>query len=349
MQLFKITPLYWKAALSCFLPVISLILVAIALFAGTGARQQQLEEYHVISINISHFGVDVLRRQNPSFITEPRKIRVGLDDIDNAIGIIQGNGDNGNGNGNDKFDDLTSSVGDSVGSIPSETVNNLGDDVISPVLEQLGDSVSLPEWYSLHVTNYCQGSYTPNATAFRTSYNITNCTAPGPPGSLNLSTILSDHIPFAGSIDFAGLPLSVVQDALDYINGFLLVIFVFYVLSFGFCALSIILAICAPFLDRESKGTNNKIAWAQLSIACLACLWLTVASVSTTLVATKGAAGISDAGREFGVSAYGGTKLIAISWAAFAVMFVNFLCCAGFHRYESRYYVFSPYSQLQDK
>ncbi|KAI1357207.1 actin cortical patch SUR7/pH-response regulator pali [Xylaria arbuscula] len=338
MQLFKITPLYWKAALSCFLPVISLILVAIALFAGTGARQQQLEEYHVISINISHFGVDVLRRQNPSFITEPRKIRVGLDDIDNAIGIIQGNddngnGDNGNGNGNDKFDDLTSSVSDSVGSIPSETVDNLGDDVISPVLEQLDDSVSLPEWYSLHVTNYCQGSYTPNATAFRASYNITNCTAPGPPGSLNLSTILSDHIPFAGSIDFAGLPLSFVQDALDYINGFLLVIFVFYVLSFGFCALSIILAICAPLLDRQSKGAHNKIAWAQLSIACLACLWLTVASVSTTLVATKGAAGINDAGREFGVSAYGGTKLISISWAAFAVI----------------YYVFSPYSQLQDK
>ncbi|KAI1288562.1 actin cortical patch SUR7/pH-response regulator pali [Xylaria venustula] len=322
MKLPKITPFYWKAALFCLLPVISLLLVAIALFAGTGIQQRQLKQYHIISINISHFGVDVLRRRNPSFAAEPRKIRVGLDEIDNAAGVIQGSGDNSD----NQFDDLTNNISNGLGSFPDNAIGDFG--------EIINSGLHFPEWYSLHVTNYCQGVYTPNATALGVPYNTTNCTAPKPPGGLNLLAILSDHLPSSERIGLTDLPIAAIQDALVYINSLLLDIFVFYVLSFGFCAFLVFLSIVTLFFDHESREkTHKRVVLAQMSIACLACLWLAVASVSITLVARKGAAGINNVGKEVGVSAHGGTKLIAISWAAFTVI----------------YRTFSPYSQLQDK
>ncbi|KAI3326514.1 actin cortical patch SUR7/pH-response regulator pali [Xylariaceae sp. AK1471] len=337
MPLPKITPLYGKAVLSCLLPVISLILVAIALFAGTGIQQQQLEQYHIISINISHFGLGVLRRQNPSFATEPRKIHVGLGDIDNAVGVIQGSSENSN----NQFDDLTNNGSNGVGSFPDDAIGNFG--------EIIHHGRSLPEWYSLHVTNYCQGVYTPNAATLGASYNTTECTALEPPGGLNLSAIFSDHLPSSERI-LADLLTATIQDALGYINSLLLGIFVFYVLSFGFCAFLVFLSIVTLLFDHEGKEkTHKRFIWTQMSIACLACLWLAVASVSTTLAARKGAAGISNVGKEVGVSAHEGTKLLAVSWAAFAVTFVDFLFWVGLYCYESRYRVFSPYSQLQDK
>ena len=44
------SPTIWVAVISFLFPTIAFVLVAIALFAGTGPQQQQLEEYHILSV-----------------------------------------------------------------------------------------------------------------------------------------------------------------------------------------------------------------------------------------------------------------------------------------------------------
>jgi len=58
----------------------------------------------------------------------------------------------------------------------TDEINGIGNDIADKLAAELGIS----QWYSLHLMDACEGSFTPNATTPGAGYNVTNCTTQAP-------------------------------------------------------------------------------------------------------------------------------------------------------------------------
>lgn len=69
-----------------------------------------------------------------------------------------------------------SSIVATVASEITDGLNDIGNDVADKLSKELGIS----QFYSLHLTDACEGNFSPNATTPGAGYNVTNCTTPMP-------------------------------------------------------------------------------------------------------------------------------------------------------------------------
>ncbi|KAI0429840.1 actin cortical patch SUR7/pH-response regulator pali [Xylaria sp. FL1042] len=270
---------------------VAFVLVMIALLAGTGPQQESLEPYHIIAVNLSNFGQDLVASSTTSD-PKPSETSAGswFDQIaDDARGLGQ---------------DIT------------DGINNITNGVADKITEELGIS----EWYSLHIMTVCEGMFSPNASAPGAWYNLTNCTAQQPGVKLNLSEIL-DHEIKAGPLDLninqIPIPDS-VQSAIDTVNDALLAVLVFYALASGLAGLSFLVSLAVLILFR--KRVHMLIVWANIAISGLGAFVLLIGSAIVTYVNNKGVPEINKAGKDVGISGIRGSKLITISWVSFGLM-----------------------------
>ncbi|KAI4865118.1 hypothetical protein F4820DRAFT_308555 [Hypoxylon rubiginosum] len=298
----RIRPL--AVVIPLILSIAGFILAMIALFAGTGSQQQALEDYHLIAINMSNFGHDLIPTPTSSG-SQPTAT-----DGDSSIW--------------DQIEDGLDDLGDDI----TDELNDIANDVADRLSAELGIS----QWYSLHVMTACEGNFAPNATSPGAWYNTTNCTAQSPGVHFNLTEVLQREID-EGPLDInaADVPIpDSIQQTIDYVNSFLLAAFVLYVLGSAFSGLSFLSCIVVLTLRRDVIGRGTILINAALSAPAV--LALAVGSAIATAVSKRGVAEINDRGAEAGISAVEGTKFMIVSWVAFAVMFVALLfwcvaCC----------------------
>ncbi|RYP55855.1 hypothetical protein DL771_012322 [Monosporascus sp. 5C6A] len=289
------------------LSLVAFVLVMIALFAGTGGRQQELEEYHIIAINMSYFGKGLLPTET-SEEPAPEPTRDGF------LGFIDDVGD--------RADDLRDQVTDKIG------------DALDSAADRLADALGISEWYSFHIMNACEGNFAPNATEVGAWYNTTNCTAREPGVQLNLTEVINHQIDMGPlNLNTASIRLpDAVQQAVDLLNSALFAVFILYVLGSAFAGLAFLLSIATLALAYRQPGNHRKTVLLNALNAFLGTLTLMIGSAMTTAVARKGAARINDMGDDVGISAVVGHKIITISWVAFGLMCATFLfwtltCC----------------------
>ncbi|KAI1447645.1 hypothetical protein F5Y02DRAFT_415643 [Annulohypoxylon stygium] len=267
------------------LSIAGFVLAMIALFAGSGSQQQALEDYHLISINMSDFGHDLIPTSTSSE-SQPTSTSSIWDDIEGAI---------------------------------TDQLN----DIIGDVADELSKELGISQWYSIHVMTACEGNFAPNATNADAWYNTTNCTAQAPGVNLNLTDIIQKELnkgPLNLSASVIPIP-DKVQEAIDYLNSFLLATFVLYVLGAGFAGLSFLSCIVVLTLVRRAP-VSSTVAIGNIVLAGLGTLALALASAVVTGISKKGVSEINDAGDDVGISAIEGKKLLIVSWVAFAVMLV---------------------------
>ncbi|KAI0841841.1 hypothetical protein F5Y06DRAFT_159942 [Hypoxylon sp. FL0890] len=298
----RITP--FAVIIPLILSIAGFVLAMLALFAGTGSQQQALEDYHLIAINMSDFGHDLVptATSSGSQPTATNDDGFGWDDIQNGLDDIEG--------------EIT------------DQLNDIENDIADKLAQKLGIS----QWYSLHVMTACEGNFAPNATSPGAWYNTTNCTAQSPGVHFNLTDVLQREID-AGPLKINATDIPIpdsIQQTIDYLNSLLLVTFVLYVLGSGFSGLSFLSCVVVLTLRRKSISRGTIII--NLALASLATLSLAIASAIATAISKKGVSEINSAGDDVGISAVEGTKFMTISWVAFAVMFVallfwSFSCC----------------------
>ncbi|KAK8106267.1 hypothetical protein PG999_009626 [Apiospora kogelbergensis] len=272
---FVLCPLIFSAA--------AFALALVALFAGS--KPGQMEDYHVISINMSNFGHDLV----------PTKTTGGSEPTTTDKGGIGG---------------FFSSVVATLESSITDELNEIGNDIADKLSAELGIS----QWYSLHVMNACEGNYAPNATSPGAWFNQTNCTKTEAGFQFNLSSVLDREIE-VGPLDLNPADLKIpdgIQEAINYLNGFLLAIFVLYVIGIGFSGIVFLLCIGALII-----GPSTMFSVASAITATLATLALGIASAISTAIAKKGASEINDKGDDVGISAKAGGKFMIITWVAF--------------------------------
>lgn len=277
---------------------VAFVLAVIALLAGTGPQEESLEPYHIIAVNVSNFGQDLIKSAASSDSEPSDKDDDGGSWFDNLID-----------DAHDLGDDIT------------DGINNITNGIADDLIEEIGIS----QWYSLHVMTACEGMFAPNVSNPGAWYNLTNCTSQQASLRLNLSEIL-DHEIKAGplSLNINQIPIpKKVQDAVDIVNDALLALLVFYALAIGLSGLSFLASLAVLVVLR--KKVSRPVVWVQVGIAGLAALVLLIASAIVTYVNNKGVQEINDAGKDVGISGIKGTKFITLSWVAFALMLVTTL------------------------
>ncbi|KAI1130560.1 actin cortical patch SUR7/pH-response regulator pali [Nemania abortiva] len=274
------------------------VLVVIALLAGTGPQRESLEPYHIIAVNLSNFGQDLVASATSSSTPKASPTSGG------------------------SFFDQISDAGHDLGSEISGEINNITNGIADDIIKELGIS----EWYSLHILTGCEGMFAPNASSPSSWYNLTNCTAQHAGGvRLNLSSILDHEVevgPFKGNLNQVPIP-DKVQNAINLVNDALRAIFVLYALASALSGLSFLFNAVVLILLR--KKVSKPVVWAGMAVAGLAAFILLIGSAIITYVNNKGVPEINDAGKDVGISGIRGSKLISLSWISFALMLITSL------------------------
>ncbi|ORY63062.1 actin cortical patch SUR7/pH-response regulator pali [Pseudomassariella vexata] len=278
----------WMVIIALVFSIGGFVLAMVSMFAGS--HPGRMEEYHVIAINMSNFGHDLVPTatsggSNPTSTSE------------GGIGAI--------------FSSVVASAESAIG------------DALDDIADELSTELGISQWYSLHIMNACEGTYAPNATSPGAWYNVTNCTAQEAGYQFNLTEVLDHELqvgPLKLNLNQLGFPED-IQDFIDYLNSFLLAIFVFYVLGSALAGLSFLL--CIVELTLRNQSTLIRISG--IITAGLSALTLGVGSAITTAVAKKGESEINEKGDDVGISANAGGKFMIISWVSFGAMFVAFI------------------------
>ncbi|KAJ2998286.1 hypothetical protein NUW58_g374 [Xylaria curta] len=270
---------------------VAFVLALIALLAGTGPQQESLEPYHIIAVNLSNFGHDLVASPTKS---DPKPSST---------------------SGSSLFDEIADGAR-GLGQDISDGVNNITDGIADKVIEELGIS----QWYSLHILTFCEGMFAPNASDPDAWFNLTSCTAPQPARRLNLSDVLDHEIqagPLHKNLNQLPIPES-VQNAIDIVNNALLALLAFYALASGLAGLSFLLSLAVLVLLRNN--VNKLIVWTNMAVAGLGAFMFLIASAMISYVNNKGVEEINNAGKDIGISGIKGVRLIKISWATFGLM-----------------------------
>ncbi|KAI0596479.1 actin cortical patch SUR7/pH-response regulator pali [Biscogniauxia sp. FL1348] len=284
------------------LSIVGFVLTMLALLAGTGPQQHALEDYHLLAVNMSDFGHDLVASAASSSA--------------NARAAS-------NGSSWDALEDGLKGIGD----IITDELNGLANDYVDSLARQLGIS----QWYSVHIMTACEGFFAPTATTPGAWYNSTNCTAQQPGVQFNLSNIVAMEIS-AGplNIDVVDLLLPEgVQETIDTLNKYTRVAFVLYVLGSVLSGLSFLACVAVLTLkwrqDGDGSGIGRPTLLANLALTGLATLVLAIGSAVATAIERRGVAEINDRGAGAGITGIAGPKFLVISWLAFAVMLVALL------------------------
>lgn len=233
------------------------------------------------------------------------------------------------------------SVGSILGSIADDTRRSVGGDIgaelnsiIGDVADKLAGELGIKQWYSMHLMNMCEGTYTPNATSSSAKLNVSSCTRPTamcmrypliytyiPAANKEL-----DHFDISQQLDNElqagdlhldlsdiGWP-SDIQDGLTSFNTALSSLFILYVVGITTAGLNIATATLAICRKRSQHRLFRK--W----LASLSFLSLLAASFIITFVQVKAVDLINTYGNSIGVYAYGGGRYIVLTWIAALVM-----------------------------
>ncbi|APA13769.1 hypothetical protein sscle_11g085390 [Sclerotinia sclerotiorum 1980 UF-70] len=271
--------------------IITFVLGMLCIFAGS--KPGFMEDYHIIALNTSGIGQDLIPTPSAGSSSTPTSISPGgiVSSISNLIPREPGIGDN-----------IANALGD------------IGNEIADKLAEKLG----IQEWYSMHLMDTCEGSYTPNATAKGAGYNVSSCTNATAMYHFNISSIISDQLsigPLHLNLGDIGWP-SAIQDGLDTLSAAMNATFVFYCIGIAAAGLAIFTSLAAIFI------TGRLFSFLNWGLASLSLLALAIASIIVTVLQDKAADIINKFGNDIGVYAYKGHKYLTLTWVATAIIAV---------------------------
>jgi hypothetical protein len=157
------------AAVPLILAIVGFVLSMLCLFAGT--KPNYMEDYHIVSLNTSGLGHDLLAKLdttsvssaiNAPFVPEPcnqsnpaKKLAC---EARNKVAEETWNSDAGKA-AREKAAELLESATEGVGNLIDKAAKELG----------------IKQFYSLHLMNMCEGYYKPNASTPNAGTNVTEC------------------------------------------------------------------------------------------------------------------------------------------------------------------------------
>jgi len=277
------------------------ILSMLCLFAGH--KPGYMEDYHIITLNTSTLGHNLIPTK-----TFPTTTSASSTPTATSLGSFFSN----------VAHNITATImGDIEGGINTieSGLNDIGNDIADKLASELG----IKQWYSLHLMDLCEGTYTPNATQKHAKLNVTSCTKQTGMFHFDISQRISQELkigPLHLNLTDIQWP-DEIQDGIDALNTAMDATFVLYAIGIASAGLAILTSIVAIFLSG-----SRLISLGNWGLATLAFSAFFLASLIITIVQSKMASLINKHGNEIGLYAYKSGKYLALTWVATAVMFL---------------------------
>jgi len=187
------------------------------------------------------------------------------------------------------------------------------------------------------VLDFCEGYYEPNGTAKHPKKNVTRCANETAMYHFDPTKIISQELS-KHNIDLSDInwPKD-VEKGLHFLEAAFKAMFVLYCIGIAFTFLAFLGSVAGIFLLGRLCALLNGM------LAFLAFIALAAASAILTAIAVKGASVINKYGHEIGIAAHKGGGMLAMTWAATALMIIAtltwfFECCVGRKRKQQNYY-----------
>ncbi|KIW38544.1 uncharacterized protein PV06_09500 [Exophiala oligosperma] len=209
-------------------------------------------------------------------------------------------------------------------------LNNLLNDFSSDVATAL----DLPDFFNVHLMDFCEGTYKPNATVRNAKENITECSNRTVGFHFEPTKIVQEHLPDGITLDDIHWP-DEITDSEKAVRVASVAMTALYIIGIAFAGIAVLGALAGIFVDGRLSAMVNFL------IDVLAFLSIGIASAIATAVIVKAVHAVNKHGHDIGIAADKGGKFLGMTWAATAVMLLASVvsiaqCCAP--RSRSRRY-----------
>ncbi|KAF2270368.1 hypothetical protein CC78DRAFT_506893 [Lojkania enalia] len=285
-------------ALCC---AVALVLSFLCLFAGH--KKGFMEDYHMLTLNTSQLGTNLLNSSILDSLPLPDDVRNVFDTVQDQFG--------------DEVNDVVLQVADSLG---------VADFYSAHLLDYCwGDYVPTP---------------LPNATVSSDAIhkNLTACSPAKAMFYFNPNEIIERTLNESGvdvTLDDLQWPDD-IQTGIDALRIIQRTAFVLYCIAIALIGISLLVSAAALFTSGRLSACLN------VMVSVLAFLAIGLASALVTAVIVKGGDLINEYGDEIGLEAHKGSKFMAITWGATAAMLVALVdwcleTCIGHRRRKHAY------------
>lgn len=267
------------AILPIITSTVALILTFLCLFAGH--KPDFMQDYHLITLNTSRIGYNVLNTTASTNTSNPLR---------------------------NLWNDFRNNVNEEVNERIGDTAERLGID----------------DFYSLHILDFCFGNYTPsplpNATlkASDISKEVEGCSNRTAMFTWDPVATLEEKLNATGldiTLEDLNFP-SDIQRGIDALQILQKTTFILYCIGIALIFVSLIASIPAIFSNGRGSACVN------FCLALLAFLAVGLASALVTAVIVKGSNVINEYTEDVGIEAHRGSKFLALTWSATALMFI---------------------------
>ncbi|KAG9244904.1 actin cortical patch SUR7/pH-response regulator pali [Calycina marina] len=270
--------------------IAAFILGMLCLFAGH--KPGFLEDYHIVTLNTSTLGYNLVPTTTASGAAAATPTSL--------LSWIE-----------EEAKNITSEIENEF----ETELNNIAGDIADKLASELG----IDQWYSLHLMDYCEGTYSPNATAKGAKKNVTSCSKQTAMYHFDITQTIDDQLHLGKyNISLTDIDWSdKLQDGINALNVAMDATFVLYAIGIAAAGLAILTSLIAFFLHGSRLISFGN--WGLASIAFIAFL---ICSIIITIVQKKFTSIINKYGNDIGLYAHRGSKYLVITWVATAVMFL---------------------------
>lgn len=266
--------------------IVAFVLSMLCLFAGH--KPGFMEEYHIVSVNTSSLGKNLVPTTTTSSGASPTVTSLGS---------------------------LFSSIAHNV----TSTIEGDFEGIIGDVANKLAKELGIKQWYSLHLMDLCEGTFTPNATDNHAQLNVTSCSNQTAMYHFDISKQLNSELevgPLHINLSDVDWP-DEIQNGLNALNTAVDATFVLYAIGIAAAGCAILASVVAVFLHG-----SRLISFGNWGLASLSFFALLIASIIVTVVQAKATDEINKYGNDIGVSASKGRKYLILTWVSVASMFL---------------------------
>ncbi|KAK3319315.1 hypothetical protein B0H66DRAFT_266292 [Apodospora peruviana] len=262
---------------------VALIFILIALTGGRSANY--LESVNIISFNMTGLGQNLV--PDPSAASNP--IPKGKDCGGGLLGkVCDGAGD--------AFDKVQGAAGDAVDAVTGFAKDKLG----------------IKDYYSIHLTDLCQGDFNKDRDPL-----IESCTTPFKTDEMNIIDLLTEQVKAAG-IDLEKLGfVKELNDAFDKIPKFLAATGYFFV------TVCVFLVLCGAATAAAAVLSMPIIGTVALGLAGLTWLIALIGVLILTVVQMEVKSKVNEKGNKIGIFASSGGVLLFLVWTGIILLSGN--------------------------
>ncbi|EXJ80026.1 hypothetical protein A1O3_08312 [Capronia epimyces CBS 606.96] len=224
---------------------------------------------------------------------------------------------------------------DGDGGFFSNLVNDLEGDLnslVNNVTSDIASALNLPDFFNVHVMDFCEGSYLPKPTVHNARENITACSNRSTVFHFDPSKVIQKKLPDGITLEDIHWPTT-IEDTEHDLKIVSTTMVVFYIIGIAFAGIAILTALWGIWAGSRLSAVVN------FFIDVLAFVTLGIASAIATAIIVKAVEVINKYGDDIGIAAYRGSRFLGMTWGATAVMLLASIvsvaqCCTGGRRRE---------------